>query len=87
MAIPEQHQQEINKFVQAIRKVAKEVQPNIKVKDEKIVGLLIIMFPEDHDTTAKITTTVIGKICFNHTVEFLAELKAETVTKANKLAT
>ena len=86
MTIPKQTQAEIDKFVEAIRKTAKEINPNIKVGDYKITGLLIIQFPEDHAETTKIDYTAIGKICFNHTIELLAELKALQVLGENKHA-
>ena len=84
MKTPEQIQQEIDKHVEAIRKISEEIEPSIKTGDKKFVGLLILLYPEDHDKTHELVSTVLGKICFSHTLEFLAELKAEQLTQVLK---
>jgi hypothetical protein len=87
MRTKEQILEEINKHVEAIKKVSKEINPSVKVSDKKIVGLLIILFPEDHSEEGHVIWTCLGKICFNHTLELLAQIKAEQIMKANKIAT
>jgi hypothetical protein len=87
MLTEEQNQQKINKLVEAIRKVIKEVDPDTKIKDEKIVGLLILQFPADHDKTSRIYGTTLGRICFSHTLKFLIEIYKEQEAKVPKDAT
>jgi len=87
MKTQQQIQQEINKHVEAINKISKEIDPNIKISDKKIVGLLIIEYPEDHAETTHLISTILGKICFSHTLELLAQVTAEQIMKANKIAT
>jgi hypothetical protein len=76
MAIPEDRQKNIDILIKAIQNAIKEIDPNMQIKDEKIAGLIIIQFPADHNKTGSLVTTAIGKVCINHTLEFLAELKS-----------
>jgi len=87
MATESKYQHEINKFVEAIRKVAKEIEPNLQIKDQQITGIIIIQFPADHHQTSEILTTVLGKVCFRHSMEFMAEKYADENKGDNPLAT
>ena len=86
MKTREQIQQIINKYVEAINKIVKELGPDDPITDKKIVGLLILEFPEDHGKTTHIYTTAVGRICFSHTFEYLERLQAGQILEANKLA-
>jgi len=81
------NQEIINRLANAIRKTIKEIEPNTQIKDEKIKGILIMQFPEDHAETTKIITTAVGKICFTHALENLKRLYDEGTAEANKIAT
>jgi len=80
----EQIQQEINKYIEAINKIIKEINPDVKISDKKIVGLLIIEYPEDHAETTNLIFTILGKICSSHTFELLAQVRAEQITRVIK---
>jgi len=77
MQTEEQQQEIIDKFVTAIRKILKEIDPDQEIKDEKIKGILILQFPEDHAENGEVIATCIGKICFNHTIQYLREMQEE----------
>ena len=76
----------IKKYVEAINKVSKELGPEDQITNKKIVGLLILQFPEDHKETTHIITTAMGKLCFSHTLELLAQLREGQKFGENKLA-
>jgi len=79
-------QDKINILVEAIRKAVKEIEPTMQIKDEKIVGLIILQFPEDHNKDGAIVTTFMGKVCFPHTFEAIEEAFKMTIHERNLLA-
>ena len=86
MQTQQKKEEKLRKLVEAIDKAVHEIDPTAQILNKKIVGLLIMEYPEDHITNGEVYATFMGKICLNHTIHYLKEMREEIRRRATRYA-
>lgn len=81
-----EHQLQVDIFVKYIRQAIQEIDPKIQISLKKIVGLVILQFPADHDEHTEIQATFVGAVCPSCAMKCIYTISSESIAESNPLA-